>query len=200
MKWLFLLIPAFTVGVFGDECKVTHQGKATMYNIPNPKSNPTCDYSWADSNDVLANNAQPNNGGISSSHSSLTLLGCRKNVSVMIDCPPKYHTTFCPTDCPTAPEPQANFTPAPEPPEHIDPINNSSLALAVVWTPGEIAGTVVGTVGVIVVVIAVVIALVCCRKKENSWLERFKGAGSSNEPQSGSGGDGRPEVIPMLDV
>ncbi|CAL8281781.1 unnamed protein product [Arctogadus glacialis] len=150
--------------------------------------------------EVLATVEEPNNGGITSSHSSLTLLGCRKNVSVKIDCHAKHHTTFCPTDCTAAPEPQAYFTAAPEPPEHIDPINNSSLALAVVWTPGKIAGTVIATVVVIAMVIVVVIALVCCRRKVNSLFERFKRACSSNEPQSGSGEDGRPEVIPMLGV
>ncbi|CAL8239963.1 unnamed protein product [Gadus morhua 'NCC'] len=202
MKWLFLLIPAFTVGVFVDPCPVTHQGKATTYNISNPKSNPTCHYSWADSNGtVLANEKEPKGKGIiSSSHRSLTLLGCRMNVSVKIDCPLEHYDPICcPTDCPTAPEPQANFTPAPEPQEHIDP-TTSSPALAVVLTPGGIAGTVVGTVGVIAMVIAMVIALVCCRKKENSLFERFKRACSSNKPQSGRGADGRPEDTPMLDV
>ncbi|XP_030217174.1 uncharacterized protein LOC115547244 [Gadus morhua] len=204
MKWLFLLIPAFTVGVFGDPCTFTHQGKATTYNISNPKSNPTCYYRWADSNGtILATEEEPNNGGTSSSHSSLTLLGCLKNVCVETMCHLKHYDPICcPTDCPTATEPPANFTPATEPQERIDPINNNSSPppLAVVLTPGGIAGTVVGTVLVIAVVIAVVIALVCCRRKENSLFERFKRACSSNEPQSGSGGDGRPEVIPMLDV
>ena len=55
--------------------------------------------------------------------------------------------------------------------ERTDP-TTSSPALAVVLTPGGIAGTVVGTVGVIVVVIAVVIALVCCRKKENRYYKQ----------------------------
>ncbi|XP_059912131.1 uncharacterized protein LOC132461072 [Gadus macrocephalus] len=201
MKCLFLFIPAVGVGLFVDPCNVTHQGKATTYNISNPKSNPTCGYTWVDFKEVLATAEEPNNGGTSSSHRSLTLLGCRKNVSVMTNCPPKHYRTFCLLpNCPAAPEPQANFTAAPEPPEHIDPIINSSLALAVVLTPGGIAWTVVGTVGVIAMVIAVVIALICCRRKENSLFERFKRACSSNEPQSGRGADGRPEDTPMLDV
>ncbi|CAL8281773.1 unnamed protein product [Arctogadus glacialis] len=178
------------VGVFGDTCKVTHQGKATTYNILNPTGNAECEYSWADSNGtVLATDGDPNNGNISSSDSFLTLPECLKKVCVTIDCHPKHHTTCCPTDC----------TAAPEPPELIDPIINSSLALAVFWTREGIAGIVVGTVAVIAVVIAVVIAFEKKRKKKG-WLEWFKGAYSSNEPQSGRGADGRPEVTPMLAV
>ncbi|XP_030217172.1 uncharacterized protein LOC115547243 isoform X1 [Gadus morhua] len=195
--FLFLSALLTAVGVFGDPCKVTHQGKATTYNILNPVSNADWEYSWADSNGtVLATDGDPNNGNISSSDSFLTLPGCLKKVCVTIDCHPKHHTTCCPTDCPAAPEPQ----------EHIDP-TTSSPALAVVWTPEGIAGTVVGTVVVIVVVIALVIAVVIAvviafekKRKKKGWLERIKGACSSNEPQSGRGADGRPEVIAMLDV
>ncbi|CAL8308442.1 unnamed protein product [Gadus morhua 'NCC'] len=192
---LFSFLPVLlaAVGVCGDTCKVTHQGKATTYNISNPKSNPTCDYSWADSNLlVLATDAEPEGKGIiSSSHSSLTLLGCWKNVCVTIYCHLKHHTTCCYTDCTAAPEPQADFTAAPEPPadftaapeppEHIDPMNCRDY-----WI-------VVRIPVVIVLLMVMVIAVVCCRKKENSWLERFNRACSSKEPQSGSGEDARPE-------
>ncbi|CAL8308478.1 unnamed protein product [Gadus morhua 'NCC'] len=198
MTYVLFLSAVFTVGVFVDPCKVTHQGKATTYNISNPKSNPTCEYSWADSNGiVLANDQEPKGkGNISSSHRSLTLPGCLKKVCVTIDCHPEHYDPICcPTDCTAALEPQVDFPAAPEPQEHIDP-TTSSPALAVDLTPGKIAGTGVGTG----VVIAMVIAAVCCRKKISSWWERFKRACSSNEPQSGSGADARPEVIPMLDV
>ncbi|XP_030217073.1 uncharacterized protein LOC115547203 isoform X6 [Gadus morhua] len=196
----FTAAPEPPVGAFGDTCTVTHQGKATTYNISNPKSNPTCEYSWADSNLlVLATDAEPEGKGIiSSSHSSLTLLGCWKNACVTIYCHLKPHTTCCYTNCTDAPEPQANFTAAPEPqadftaapepPEHIDPMNCRDY-----WI-------VVRIPVVIVLLMVMVIAVVCCRKKENSWLERFNRACSSKEPQSGSGEDARPEVIPMLDV
>ncbi|CAL8401876.1 unnamed protein product, partial [Boreogadus saida] len=144
-------------GVFGDTCKVTHQGKAVTYNILNPTSNAECEYSWADSNNlVLAYDEEPKGEGIiSSSHHSLTVHVCRENVCVTIDCPPKYHTTCCYTDCTAAPEHR----------EHIDPINNSSPGLAVFWTP-EVTGVIKGG---IFVVIAVVIAAVCCRKKINRY-------------------------------
>ena len=54
--------------------------------------------------------------------------------------------------------------------EHIDP-TTSSPALAVVWTPEGIAGTVVGTV-VVIAITAVVIAVVCSRKKENRYYKQ----------------------------
>ena len=65
--------------------------------------------------------------------------------------------------------------------EHIDP-TTSSPALAVVWTPEGIAGTVVGTVVVIVVVIALVIAVVIAvviafekkRKKKGYCKQHFR--------------------------
>ncbi|CAL8281797.1 unnamed protein product [Arctogadus glacialis] len=163
-KIRFLFLPAvLSVGVFGDLCKVTHQGNATTYNILNPISNAEREYSWADSNDVLATDTKPNNGSISSSHSSLTLLGCRKNVCVETFRHPKHHTTCCYTDCTAAPEHRADFPAATEPPERIDP-TTSSPALAVFWTP-EVTGVIMGG---IVVVIAMVIAVVCCRKKISS--------------------------------
>ncbi|CAL8401879.1 unnamed protein product [Boreogadus saida] len=47
---------------------------------------------------VLATDAEPNNGGTSSSPFSLTLPECLKNVSVKIDCHPEHYTIFCPSE------------------------------------------------------------------------------------------------------
>ncbi|CAL8401544.1 unnamed protein product [Arctogadus glacialis] len=172
LKCLFVVIPLSQVGAFGDQCNVTHRGNETTYNILNHTSNAKCEYSWTSDGTVLATDGERLDGVVSSSHSSLTLSECLKSVCATIDCDLKYYAPICcHTNCTTAPKPQEPFEPT------------SNPVLAVIWTLGVMAGTLVVIAMVIVMVIAVVISMVsavvsavvttgvvfmvvCCRNRE----------------------------------